>query len=76
MADDLGGNCDGLGAAFNPVTTFVCCRENPATSEAVVANKGEDNDGDVVEAQASLTTTTPATATTPGNILNVSSSIV
>ena len=39
-----------------------------------MANKGEDNDGDVVEAQASLTTTTPATATTPGNILNVSSS--
>lgn len=31
LPDDLGGHCDGLGAAFNPTTNFVCCRENPAT---------------------------------------------
>ena len=28
--DDLGGNCDGLKAAFSPRANFVCCRENPA----------------------------------------------
>ena len=67
-ADDLGGNCDGLGAAFNPVTTFVCCRENPETSEqSDISNKGEDGDDDVVEAHASTTTPAPTTTTTPGN---------
>jgi hypothetical protein len=68
-ADDLGGNCDGLGAAFNPVTTFVCCRENPATSEAEITNKGEESDDDVVEAHASTTTPAPTTTTTPGKTI-------
>jgi hypothetical protein len=31
LPDDLGGHCNDLGAAFNPTTNFVCCRENPAT---------------------------------------------
>ena len=29
IKDDLGGHCNGLGAAFNPKASFVCCRENP-----------------------------------------------
>jgi len=32
LPDDLGGNCDGLGSAFNPNINFVCCKENPAGS--------------------------------------------
>ena len=32
--DDLGGHCKGLSKAFNPRASFVCCRENPKTSEA------------------------------------------
>ena len=32
--DDLGGHCRGLSKAFNPRASFVCCRENPKTSEA------------------------------------------
>nr|XP_040564298.1 uncharacterized protein LOC121114404 [Lepeophtheirus salmonis] len=32
-ADDLGGHCRGLSAAFNPVASFVCCKENPTTVE-------------------------------------------
>ena len=78
-ADDLGGNCDGLGAAFNPVTTFVCCRENPDNVQeaASVSNKGEDSgDDDVVEAHGSITTTTPATTTpTPSNFFKTMISI-
>ena len=34
VADDLGGHCDGLVAAFNPKANFVCCRENPKTAQA------------------------------------------
>jgi len=67
MADDLDGNCDGLGAAFNPVTHFVCCRENPDNvhEAPAVSNKGEDSgDDDVVEAHGTITTTTPTTTTT------------
>ena len=30
IKDDLGGHCNGLGAAFNPKASFICCRENPA----------------------------------------------
>ena len=29
VADDLGGHCDGLVAAFNPKANFVCCKQNP-----------------------------------------------
>jgi len=60
IVDDLGGNCDGLGAAFNPATTFVCCRENPAPSETLTFSNDDD---DVVEAHGSVTTTTTSTTT-------------
>jgi len=58
LPDDLGGHCDGLGAAFNPTTNFVCCRENPDTvhenqDQEVSAPElpvGEDENEEFVEA--------------------------
>lgn len=62
--DDLGGHCNGLGAAFNPKAQFVCCRENPELhppKDNVLASSTsieEDNLHEVViEATSEKTTT-------------------
>lgn len=63
MPDDLGGNCDGLGSAFNPTINFVCCKENPASStnppfpEFPTDSKDQEDDGELIEAQKSSITT-------------------
>lgn len=54
VADDLNGHCDGLGRAFNPITNFVCCRENPANFNLNILE----------EVTTTTTTTTPTTTTT------------
>eukprot|EP00095_Tigriopus_kingsejongensis_P012218 maker-scaffold927_size80360-snap-gene-0.26 protein:Tk12218 transcript:maker-scaffold927_size80360-snap-gene-0.26-mRNA-1 annotation:"hypothetical protein DAPPUDRAFT_324324" len=62
VADDLGGHCDGLGRAFNPITSFVCCRENPANFN--------------VHETAETTTTTSTTSTPPRTVTELVTSIV
>jgi hypothetical protein len=59
------------------VTTFVCCRENPAASDGTVLGK-EESDDDVVEAHgtAASTTTTEAAMTTTTPAPEVSTEIV
>ena len=49
IKDDLGGHCNGLGAAFNPKASFVCCRENPelhAPQEVPAIVAGNSNSQD------------------------------
>merc|ERR1719510_1352157 len=73
IKDDLGGHCNGLGAAFNPKASFVCCRENPdlhppqeipAATQAVtnIESPNESSEQEIViENNAIVTETSVAT---------------
>eukprot|EP00096_Caligus_rogercresseyi_P003671 TRINITY_DN1706_c0_g1_i1.p1 TRINITY_DN1706_c0_g1~~TRINITY_DN1706_c0_g1_i1.p1 ORF type:complete len:557 (-),score=102.64 TRINITY_DN1706_c0_g1_i1:59-1729(-) len=59
--DDLGGHCRGLSAAFNPVASFVCCKEKPSVHELKEAIQALNN-GELVKLNYSSTTSTTTTS--------------
>ena len=65
VQDDLGGHCKGLGEAFNPRASFVCCRENPALHPPKdippVKDQEDDNEDIVIESHTIVTETSVVT---------------
>ena len=51
VKDDLGGHCTGLGEAFNPRASFVCCRENPALHPPKEIPSMKEEDEEEVQVQ-------------------------
>lgn len=61
VKDDMGGHCTGLGEAFNPRASFVCCRENPALhppKERPIQNEEDDDKQEIVIENSNLVTET------------------
>ena len=61
VKDDLGGHCTGLGEAFNPRASFVCCRENPALhppKERPIQDQEDDDKQEIVIENSNLVTET------------------
>ena len=61
VQDDLGGHCRGLGEAFNPRASFVCCRENPALhppKEIPPVKEEEDDKEEIVIESNNIVTET------------------